>query len=283
MTRKSSRRSRTSSNLLERVAWIGAGNMAEAMVRALVASGFPAKRITVSDVRPERREYFHRTLGVAVAASNLEAVRDVTLAVLAVKPQVLESVASELRGVIPRTATVLSIAAGVTTGSIEEWLQGRPRVVRAMPNTPAMVRSGATVLCPGSYARELDLQRAEAVLRPMGLVERVPEAMMDAVTAISGSGPAYVFFLIECLSEAAAQFGLDPSVARRLILATVEGAARLLRETGLDAAEARRRVTSEKGTTEAAMKVLEARGVRDAWLAAFEAARRRAAELAHSR
>ncbi len=261
-------------------AWIGAGNMAEALIRAALRAGHPPGSMRASDVRAERLEWCRRELGIEAVSDNAAAARDADLVVLAVKPQSMAAALESLRGALRPDATVLSIAAGVPTARIEAMLGGRPRVVRAMPNTPALVGAGAAAVCAGRYAEEPDLARAEAALRPAGLVERVPEGLMDAITAISGSGPAYVFLLIEFMTEAAARFGVPPDVARRLTLATVAGSARLLELTGLDPREARRRVTSERGTTDAAIRELERRDVPAAFAAALDAARRRAAELA---
>lgn len=262
------------------MAWIGAGNMAEALIRALVRAGWSPSSMRVSDVRAERLEWCARELGVVAAADNATAARGADLVVLAVKPQTMAAALESLRGEIGETATVLSIVAGVPTARIEAALGGRPRVVRAMPNTPALVGAGASAVCAGRWADDGDLARAEATLRAAGRVERVPESLMDAVTAISGSGPAYVLLLIELMIESAVRFGLTPEVARRLVLATVAGSARLLEATDLDPREACRRVTSEKGTTDAAIRELERHGVPAAFASAFDAARRRAAELA---
>lgn len=265
---------------LRRVAWIGAGNIAEALIRAALRAGASPSLHAVSDARAERAAWFGREFGIEGGSDNAAAARGADVVVLAVKPQAMAAALASLRGAVPAEATVLSVAAGVPTARIEAGLGGEPRVVRAMPNTPALVGAGAAAICAGRWASDQDLARAETVLRPAGIVERVDEARMDAVTAISGSGPAYVFLLIECLLRAAAAFGLSPDVARRLVLATVAGAARLLDETGLDAGEARRRVTSEKGTTDAAIRLLDDRRVPEALFDAFDAARRRAAELA---
>lgn len=261
------------------VCFIGAGNMAEALVRALVRAGTPPASLRVTDVRPERLEFFRRELGVAGFSGNAEAVRGAGVVVLSVKPQMMDAVLQGLRGALSPDALVLSIAAGVTCARIEAALGGGVRVVRAMPNTPALVAAGASAICPGAHARPADLDRAEALLKPAGLVARVAEAGMDAVTALSGSGPAYVFLLVEQMLAAAAAFGLDADAARGLVIATVAGAAKLLDETGLDPREARRRVTSEKGTTDAAIRTMESRNVPAALREAFDAARRRAAEL----
>ncbi len=261
------------------VCFIGAGNMAEALVRALVRAGTPSASLRVTDVRPERLQFFQDDLGVAGFSDNAEAVRGAGVVVLAVKPQRMDAVLQGLRGAVAPDALVLSIAAGVTCARIEAALGGAARVVRAMPNTPALVAAGASAICPGAHAAPGDLDRAEMLLRPAGIVARVAEADMDAVTALSGSGPAYVFLLVEQMLASAAEFGLEADAARRLVVATVAGAARLLDETGLDAREARRRVTSEKGTTDAAIRTMESHGVPAALREAFAAARRRAAEL----
>lgn len=261
------------------IAFIGAGNMTEALVRAQRRAGADPASIRVADIRPERLEFFRREFGVGTAADNAAAVDGADLVVLAVKPQAMDGVMAGLRGAIAPDSTILSIAAGVPAARIESALGETARVVRAMPNTPALVAAGAAAICPGARATAADLDRAEALLRPAGIVARVTEADMDAVTALSGSGPAYVFLLIERMLASAAAFGLPEDVARKLVLATVAGAAKLLDETGLDPREARRRVTSEKGTTDAAIRSLEAAGVPDALCAAFDAARKRAEEL----
>jgi pyrroline-5-carboxylate reductase len=261
------------------VCFVGAGNMAEALIRALVKGGTPASSLRVTDVRADRLEFFHRELRVEGAADNASAARGAAVVVLAVKPQAMDGVLQSLCGAVAPDALILSIAAGVPCARIEAALGGAARVVRAMPNTPALVAAGASAICAGANATATDLDRAEALLRPAGRVVRVAETDMDAVTALSGSGPAYVFLLIEQMLASAAEFGLDPEAARSLVIATVAGSARLLEETGLDPREARRRVTSEKGTTDAAIRTMESRGVPAALREAFAAARRRAAEL----
>lgn len=261
------------------VCFIGAGTMAEALIRALVRAGSPAAALRVADVRSERLEFFRRELSVAGLADNAAAAQGADVVVLAVKPQTMGFVLQGLHGAIAPEALVLSLAAGVPCARIETALGGAVHVVRAMPNTPALVAAGAAAICAGAHATAADLDRADALLRPAGRVVRVAEADMDAVTALSGSGPAYVFLLIEQMLASAAEFGLDAKAARELVTATVAGSARLLEETGLDPREARRRVTSEEGTTEAAIRTMESRGVPAALREAFAAARRRAAEL----
>lgn len=265
------------------VVFIGAGNMAEALVKGILGGGLcPRNAIGVTDVRPERREYFEKHFGVRALTANREAVRRADVVVLAVKPQAMAEVLGELRGAIPKTALVMTIAAGIPTTSLEDGLGEGTRVVRVMPNTPSLVQAGASALCGGRWATEPDLATAGALMASVGLVARVKEADMDAVTAVSGSGPAYVFFLAEVLLHAAEKMQLDAGTARDLTVATIEGAARLMKETGLPPAELRARVTSKGGTTEAALNVLREKGVFESFVEAVLAARRRAAELLKS-
>ena len=264
-----------------RVAFIGAGHMAEALVKGLVESGrMPTDALRVTDVRPERREYFERTFGVRGLARNDEAAAWATIVVLAVKPQSFGEALAGLRDAFGPGRLAVSIAAGLTTGRIERALGDGARVVRVMPNTPALVRAGVSALCAGRWATEDDLGAAEAVMTSVGLAVRVEERLMDAVTAVSGSGPAYVFYLAEAMIEAGRQLGLDEGLARRLTAGTLDGAARLLAASEDGPAVLRARVTSKGGTTEAAIRVLDGRGAGAALIEAIRAAHRRAGELA---
>ncbi|MBP7831098.1 MAG: pyrroline-5-carboxylate reductase [Kiritimatiellae bacterium] len=265
---------------IRKMVFVGAGNMAEALVKGILAGGLcPPDRLVVTDVRAERRDYFEKQFGVRGLESNREAAREADVIVLAVKPQTMGEVLKELRGAIPASVLVITIAAGIPTSRFEEGLGEGTRVVRVMPNTPSLVRAGASALCGGRWATEQDLKLAGALMEAVGLAVRVSERDMDSVTAVSGSGPAYVFFLAEAMLQAADRFGLAPDTARDLVAATLEGSARLMKETGLPPAELRARVTSKGGTTEAALNVLREKGVLDAWIEAMQAARRRAAEL----
>ena len=267
----------------ERVVFIGAGNMAEALVRGLVGpGGRPPASVAVTDPRPERRAYFGETFGVGGAADNAAAVAGADVVVLAVKPQVMPEVLAGLAPALPHGATVLSIAAGIRCATIETALGGACAVVRSMPNTPALVGKGVTAIASGRWAREPQLAQAEALLRTVGEVVRVEEQLIDAVTAVSGSGPAYVFYLMEAMLEAAAGFGLAPDVARTLVHGTVAGAAALAAASAESPAELRARVTSKGGTTAAAVGVLDERAVRGALVEAVRAAQRRAAELSQA-
>ncbi len=263
-----------------RLALIGAGKMAEALARGWYRAG--ATRLVASDPEPARRALFAEQFGAETTDDNAAAARGADVVVLAVKPQVMEAALDSLRGALAPGALVLSIAAGVPCARIEAGLGGSPRVVRAMPNTPALVGAGVTAICAGAHAEANDLARAERLLAPAGTVVRVAEPDMDAVTALSGSGPAYVFYCLEAWLAEAAALGLAPATARALAFGMLSGAARLAEETGLEPAELRRQVTSKGGTTEAAVRVLDAAGVHETLRAAVRAARDRARELAKS-
>lgn len=268
-----------SSLRVNKVVFIGAGNMAEALVKGMVASGVcEADRIFVTDVRPERLAFFEKEFQVKGFANNVVAVKKADVVVLAVKPQLLGDVLAEIKEGLGNSL-VISIAAGISTGWIEKGLGDGVRVVRVMPNTPALVRAGAAALCGGRWAKDADLTLTETMMGAVGLAVRVPENCMDAVTALSGSGPAYVFHLMEAMIEAARHAGLDEAIARKLIYATVSGSAKLAEATGTEPAELRRRVTSKGGTTAAALEVLEEKAVYHAYLGAIAAAHRRAKEL----
>lgn len=261
-----------------KIGFIGGGNMAEAMIGGMLKQGFAAADIRVAEPNPERRAHLVAQFGVS-AAAEAAAMAAVDVLVLAVKPQILREVLSGLPRPAPDTC-VLSIAAGVRAGDIARWLSGHAAVVRAMPNTPALVGAGITGLyaLPGVDAGQR--RRAEQVLKAVGQVVWVEdEARIDAVTAISGSGPAYVFLFIEALEAAALDLGLDADSARALALQTVYGAAALAVQDGSDPAVLRARVTSKGGTTERGIAALEAHGVRAAVQTAARAAADRAREL----
>ncbi len=261
--------------------FLGAGNMAEALVSGLLACNrWPRKQVVVTDLLPERRHLLTEKFGVQAEVDNATAVAGASVVVLAVKPQMLAGVFAAIRHALPADALVVSIAAGITTAKIENALGGKVRVVRAMPNTPALVGYGVAAICGGLNARPADLDTAQDLLSATGEVVRVEEAAMDAVTAVSGSGPAYVFYLMEAMLEAARQMGLDGSVARKLVYSTVKGSAELILRHGLPPEELRARVTSKGGTTAAAMAVKDKREVKAAIIEAMLAARDRAAELA---
>jgi pyrroline-5-carboxylate reductase len=263
------------------LAVLGAGAMAEALVQGMLRGGlWTPDRIRAADPAAARRALFAERFGVATFCENGEAVRGASVVLLAVKPQQASAVLDELRADWTPERVLVSIAAGLSTGFFERRLGGEPRVVRTMPNTPALVGGGVAAVCGGRHARPEDLDLAEAMLGAVGAVYRVEEALMDAVTAVSGSGPAYAFYLAEAMHEAARALGLPADTAAGLIAGTLEGAGRMLRETGRPPEELRRRVTSRRGTTEAAIACLDEGGVRARAVAAVQAACRRAGELA---
>lgn len=263
-----------------RVVFLGAGNMAEALVRGLLAGNVcPASHVSVTDLRPERLDYFKATFGVAGQASNGMAAKMADVLFLAVKPQQLREVLAEVAPHLGPGALVVSIAAGVRTGTIEGLLGDSARVVRAMPNTPALVGAGITAICPGRQAGADELAMAEELLKAVGAVVRVEEAQMDAVTAVSGSGPAYVFAFMEALLEGAQKLDLAPELARKLVYGTLAGSIKLAEQSDVSPAVLRERVTSKGGTTAAALEVVRGRGVAQAWVDALAAAQRRSVEL----
>ena len=263
-----------------KIVFLGAGNMAEALVKGMLQARIcSAGNLWVTDVLVDRTNYFHAAYGVSGSNDSRTVVHDANLVVLSVKPQVIGDVLEEVKDVLNKDAAVISIAAGTSTARIEDALGDSPRVVRVMPNTPALVGQGAAAVCGGRWATPDDLRVAEAMMSAVGLAVRVDEKDMDAVTALSGSGPAYVFYLVEAMLAAAATLGLEESMAKDLVYKTVMGAAELLIESDDGPAVLRQRVTSKGGTTAAALAVLNQGRVADAVVEAIEAAWARSREL----
>ena len=259
------------------VGTVGAGNMAEAILHGLLQAGLRPDQLMASDPDPARREHVTTHLGVPTTDSNAEVSAFAELVVLAVKPGQLEAAASTL----PRDSGPLfvSIAAGVTLATLRRHLGASARVVRAMPNTPALIGEGITAIAADPAADPADLERAESVLRAVGKVLRVPESQLDPVTGLSGSGPAYVYLFIEALTEAGIHEGLSAAAARDLAVQTTLGAARMVQTSGEHPAVLRERVTSPGGTTVAGLAALEDGGLRAAIMAAVRAATARSREL----
>jgi pyrroline-5-carboxylate reductase len=262
-----------------KIAFIGGGNMAEALLKGLLKGAVPAAAMLVAEPNEERRRLLVERYGVGVTADNSEAASFGQLVVLAVKPQLAGEVLSGLAAGFGGERLLISILAGVATTTLEDYFDGRPRVVRCMPNTPALVSEGATAICAGRYAQATDLQIVRRLFEAVGNVQVVSEAQMDAVTGLSGSGPAYVFTVIEALADGGVQQGLPRETALALAVQTVLGSARLVRETGSHPAVLRDQVCSPGGTTVAAMKTLEDRGLRAALMEAVASATRRSREL----
>jgi pyrroline-5-carboxylate reductase len=262
-----------------KVGLLGGGRMGEALAAGLLAGGWDADALAIAEVDAERRRHLEgRLAGVRVVPSPAWAAADVDLLVVAVKPPDVVDALTASATALPERALVLSIAAGVSIATLEQAAPGRP-VVRAMPNLPAIVGQGASAIAAGSLATDEDVESAERILGAVGTVVRVPEAHLDAVTGLSGSGPAYLFLLAEAMIEAGVMVGLTRDHADALVRQTLVGAAALLADTGDSPETLRATVTSPGGTTAAALKELETHGFRSAVLDAVDAATRRSREL----
>jgi pyrroline-5-carboxylate reductase len=264
-----------------KIAILGAGQIGEALLSGLLSSGWrTAGELSASTRREERAAELRERHGILVTQSNAEAAAGAALVVIAVKPQDIESLLGEIGPLIQPDQTVLSIAAAIPTAAIERHLGAGVPVVRAMPNTPAVVHEGMAGVCAGAHAGEEHLTLAEEALRHLGAVVRVSEQYMDAVTAVSGSGPAYFALLAEAMIEAGILLGLSREVSTQLVVQTMLGTAKQLRDLKMHPVELREMVTSPGGTTIAAIRELEQAGVRAAFLNAIQAAMDRSRELA---
>lgn len=262
-----------------KIGFIGGGNMARSLIGGLIASGLPPKNLHVSDPNADIREAMSRDFGVHAHAVNQAIIDECSVVVFAVKPQVLKQVCQNLQATAGKL--YLTIAAGIRTPSLESWLGGAQAIVRAMPNTPALVQTGATGLFANPHVSEPQKALAESVMRAVGLTVWVDdEAQMDAVTALSGSGPAYFFLIMEAMEQAGIKLGLPPETARLLTIQTAFGAAKLALEIEDEPATLRHNVTSPGGTTERAINTFEEGGINSLFEQALQAAYDRANELA---
>lgn len=264
-----------------KISFIGAGNMAEAIFGGLLESGWVSREdVRLADISADRLSGLAGRYGVEVSESNLNAVSNADVVVLSVKPQTLPAVLEEVGAALGPGHLVISIAAGLTTAWLEKHLPAGPRILRVMPNTPAFVKEGMSCIAEGPRSTPGDLDLAQKIFAAVGKVLVVRENQMDAVTAVSGSGPAYVFYLMEHMEAAARDLGLTAQQARILVCQTLKGAALLGRETAEGGPEAlRARVTSKGGTTEAAIQVLDQAGVGKSIQDAVRAAAARSEEL----
>lgn len=262
----------------ETVAILGAGVMGETLLSGLVRAGRDVGSIMITERRPDRAEELGRKYGVRVV-DNAEAAGAADTVVLVVKPQDIGSLLDEIAAVVRPGTLVVSIAAGISTAFVEERLPDGVAVVRVMPNTPALVDQGMAAISAGAHCDAEHLDRAEALLGATGKVIRVAEYHQDAVTAISGSGPAYIFYVVEAMIEAGVLLGLPRSTSTELVVQTLYGAATMLKETGEHPTVLREQVSSPAGTTMAALRQLDDHKVRAAFLTAMEAARDRSREL----
>jgi pyrroline-5-carboxylate reductase len=264
-----------------RICVLGAGKAGEALVAGLLNSGWAQPGDVVATARrQERLDELSERYGIETTLSNAEAIKGARVVVIAVKPQDIETLLADVSGALEPTQTVLSIAAAIPTKLIEGQLGDAVPVVRAMPNTPVTVQEGMAGVAAGANAGEDDVALAEEVLGSVGRSVRVDEAYMDAVTAVSGSGPAYFALLAESMIEAGILLGLSREVATDLVVQTMLGTAKLLRDEGMHPVELREMVTSPGGTTISAIRELEQAGVRAAFLNAIQAAMHRSRELA---
>lgn len=262
------------------ISFIGAGNMAEALIRGLLKEGhYTADRIAASGPRSERMEELRQRFGIFTSTDNSEVARRADIVILSVKPQIMRKVVDEIAEEIPENALVLTIAAGVPTAAIEARLHKQARVVRAMPNTPCLVDAGATAISRGSHATDDDVDTAKQIFGSVGISVVLDEIHLDAVTGLSGSGPAYIFLILEGLSDAGVKVGLSRRNAQLLAAQTVYGSAKLLLETNEHPGLLKDMVTSPGGTAITGLHVLEHGGVRTTLMDAVEAATRRSREL----
>jgi len=265
-----------------KITFIGGGNMASSLVGGLLANGYPAQQISVVEPDAQKRQQLQQQFGTATSDDGPAAVAQADVVVLAVKPQILQAVCRQLADAIQQQhPLVISIAAGIRSTDIERWLGGDCALVRCMPNTPALVQTGATGLFANPRVDTAQKKLADDILQAAGITLWVEqENLLDAVTAVSGSGPAYFFLLMECMQTAGEQLGLDADSARRLSLQTALGAARMASAGGDDPATLRNKVTSKGGTTEAAINCFQQNGLEQLVVRALTAARDRAIELA---
>ena len=264
------------------ISFIGGGNMARSLAGGLIANGWDPTQITISDPEPEQRQALAQSLGVATSDDNRSAASGCQVLVLAVKPQVLRAVAHELMPVLQdHHPLIISIAAGVRIADLQRWLGGGQTIVRVMPNTPALVGSGATGMVANAQVSDAERDSAESIMRSVGVtVWLQQEDQLDIVTALSGSGPAYFFLFMEALEQAAVAQGLGRDTARLLTLETAFGAAKMALESGEDPALLRQRVTSPGGTTEKALEVFGQGDLTQLVERAVSAASERSRELA---
>ncbi|WP_104204912.1 pyrroline-5-carboxylate reductase [Billgrantia saliphila] len=268
--------------MASRITFIGAGNMAGAIIGGIVDNGYPASAITATAPSDEYLAPMRERFGIHTSTDNAEAVRDADIVVLAVKPQIMRDVCEGLRDVLQaRRPLVISVAAGLTADTLQAWMGGNLALVRCMPNTPSLVGAGAAGLFATAEVSVEQRDQASELLEAVGLVEWVEEeGLLDAVTAVSGSAPAYFFLMFEAMEEAGVKLGLPAETARRLAIQTALGAARMAQNSEFTPDRLKRNVMSPGGTTERAIEHLEQAGLRQALADAMDACATRAREMA---
>ncbi|HET6461740.1 MAG TPA: pyrroline-5-carboxylate reductase [Syntrophales bacterium] len=264
----------------KKIGFIGGGKMASALIKGIVSRNLiAAGRITVSDTVKEQLKYLKDTYGVCVTNDNKKNIRDSDIIILAVKPQNMAEMLEGISGSLDKDKLIISIAAGISTGFIEEYFKKGARVIRVMPNTPALIGEGAAAIARGSYATDEDFSFARHIFEAVGISVAVKEELMDAVTGLSGSGPAYGFVIIDALADAGVNMGLGREIALKLAAQTLLGAAKLCLKGDKHPAELRDMVTSPGGTTIAGLQAIEEGKLRATMMAAVQAATLRAKEL----
>lgn len=263
-----------------KVGVVGGGQMGEALIRGIIRAELQSpENILVTEPDNDRCQYLHETYGVKIAAGEQQLADNADIIILAVKPQIIETVLKAYREVVSERHLIISIAAGISIGSIEQQLGAATRIIRVMPNTPALVLAGATAFSPNGSATGADVESSRRIFSAIGTCIEVEEKLLDAVTGLSGSGPGYVFAFIEAMIDGGVLAGLPRPVAEKLVLQTVYGSAKLAMETGESPAVLRGKVTSPGGTTITGLQVLEESGMRGAVMTAVEAATERSKEL----
>ena len=265
-----------------KIGFIGGGNMATSLIGGLISDGSSPSQIRVAEPNAQHAQSLHQQFAIQLATDNLALVEDSDVVVLSVKPQILREVCRQIAPAVQqKQPLIISIAAGIRIGDIDRWMGDDNAIVRTMPNTPALVQCGATALYANGRVDNKQREIAERIMRAVGLTQWLEnEAMMDAVTALSGSGPAYIFLVIEALEQAGCKLGLSEESSRVLALQTAFGAAKMALESSEPSDELRRRVTSPGGTTERAIGILEEGDIRGLFEQALSGARDRAQELA---
>jgi pyrroline-5-carboxylate reductase len=264
------------------IAVIGSGNMGRSLIGGLIANGFPAKKIWVSNPSLDKLHLLQQQFGINITQSNVEATAHAKVVILAVKPQKLATVCLELNPLVQEhKPLIISVAAGIQEISLQNWLGGNVAIVRCMPNTPTLIQCGATALYANPHVSTDQHEMAESILRATGITVWLDdEKLLDVVTALSGSGPAHFFLIMESLQEGAEKLGLPSEIARLLTLQTAYGAARMALESEESLTTLRERITSPGGTTERALQVLETANIRQIFMSALQASHQRCKELA---
>jgi len=267
-----------------RITFIGCGNMGRSLIGGLIANGLSVNSITGTDINAEQRQTAASQFNIEVLEDNRQAIKGADVVVLAVKPQSMQDTLLAMKATLAQEKPLLiSIAAGIQLSHLGKWAGEELAIVRTMPNTPAIIQAGATALCANRHTSETQRDLAEAIMRSVGLAIWLDdETLMDAVTALSGSGPAYYFLIMEVMEKAATQLGLSQEHARILTLQTAFGAAKMALESNHDAQTLRKQVASPGGTTEQALNVLMDGGIEELFADALKAAQKRSAELATS-